>query len=293
MFYGFKNFHPLKGCPPKALNSHGADIVVRARELLHYRTLKEIQVGMDIVNWMFDEPVLRDESFRRLSELAKSIDTPDTNIKKTSEKNTKLSANKSTAPIEPLSRNDHSSVSDLLFCKTKFDLADYEDFPNATWHELFAVLALGVIEKACADEKYYGSWAHDEPFDWLHEWRIETHVSDWLIEAMDAIATAEGLAMASTSAIQIKENTLAVEKKKRSLKSKTANIQRHAKTNAALLELLELYRQGSFRSMNHAAQIYCERNEQKVEHLLDHNRIRTLREGLSNLLKDKRLSLKK
>lgn len=285
MPYRFKHFHPLKGLPPEALSFHGADIVVRGRELLKNRKLSEIKAAVNIVNWMIESAVVRDEIFRNLEELAKEVDSQVLDTKKVGVKKAKQPAN-SADQFGPLTRNNDSSIFALLLCKARHDISGYDDFPNATWHELFAVLALGLIEKACDDEKYYGSWPHGEPPDWLHEWRIETHVSYWMIEAMDAVATAEGLAREVAIASQTREHTLDDTKRKFSLRIKAAAIQRHAKTAVAVLALFDFYRAGNFKSYRNAAQIFAEKFPDKVAHLAPTNRVRTLSEGLSKQCKE-------
>ncbi|MDP2962993.1 MAG: hypothetical protein Q8N54_09565 [Sulfurimicrobium sp.] len=281
MFYRFKHFHPLKGLPPKALHFHGADIVMRGRELLKNRKLSEIKAAVNIVNWMIESADVRDKIFRNLEELAKRVDSQVADTKKVDVKEVKQPASKCADQFGPLTRNNDSSIFALLLCKARHNISGYDDFPNATWHELFAVLALGLIEKACDDEKYYGSWPHDQLLDWLHEWRIETHVSNWMIEAMDAVATAEGLAREIAIANQTREQTLDDTKKKLSLRNKAAAIQRHAKTTDAVLTLFDLYRAGNFKSYRNAAQTFADKFPDKVAHLAPTNRVRTLSEGLS------------
>lgn len=128
MLYGFKRFHPLKGQHPQSSCWHGRDIVGRARKLLNSRTLKEIKAAMKIVNWLADHPIVRDESFRRLEEMAKRIDNEVEDLGKAKSRNTTQSVKTQAEHNEPFARNDNSSSFALLLCKTQVDISNYDEF---------------------------------------------------------------------------------------------------------------------------------------------------------------------
>ena len=101
---------------------------------------------------------------------------------------------------------------------------------------------------------------------------------------MDAVATAEG--------IHRFESGLTDAKRKVSTRNRHAAIQRHAKTNAAILALRDFFVPEKHKSMRNAALLFIEAFPGQVGHLAHYNRMRTLSEGLSSLLKDQRRSLK-
>lgn len=251
MILRFKFFHPLEGEPPKTLSGYSQGIVYRARNILAKRSYGEIKKIAKAINWMINRPKVREHLF---DQIANSVDECDIKI--------------NTFNVVGIYQN--------YFEMPEIDVTDVQ------WHEIYTVLALTLIDKAADDENHYSSW--DNHNDWLHEWRIHSHASTWLMEAMEAITWAEGLL--------VKQNTTNEAKKKLSIRNSKAAIQRHAKTNKAILELADMYQSGNFKSMRNAAQIYSEKYPDKVSHLAHYNRIRTLSEGLSSHLTGQRRSLK-
>jgi hypothetical protein len=265
MILGFTHFDPLKGEPPYTFLELGGDIIVRARQLLEGRSKKELKEATKLLNWMLEQSPAKQEIWDSLISEAEAIDD---------------GKGLEGAPKRDLDAKTYS----LLRCTDKFDLSDYPNLPSMTWPQLFAVLALTLINVSCEEEHYYGSWEeHENDPGWLHEWRIHTHSSYWLVQAMDAVATAEGLQRVTSQGVEAK--------KKISLRNRQAAIQKHAKTNDALLALKEFYLGGHHISMRNAAQLFCERFPDLVAHLAHYNQVRTLSEGLSKLLKNKRTSL--
>lgn len=257
MILGFKYFHPLKGEHPNTLSIYSHDIVFRSRFILAKRSLSEIKKIANAINWMVDHKKVRDHSADQLSKMLEES-------------------------------NEYDYLANTL--TPYYCLRTYQNYLNmpeidvisVQWHEIYAVLALTLIDKACDDEIYYSSWHNVD--DWLHEWRIESNASTWIMEAMEAITWADGLLA--------KQNTIDEAKQKLSSRNTAAAIQRHAKTNDAILELAEMYQKGNFKSMRNAAQIYSEKHPDKVSHLAHYNRVRTLTEGLSKFLNGQRRSLK-
>jgi hypothetical protein len=183
---------------------------------------------------------------------------------------------------EPEYLGDDSTTTFKINLYKSLYLKTTDTIPNMEWHEVFATLAITLLDQALDDEAYYGQWKDHN--DWLHEYRILNHASTWIVEAIEAVTIAEGLLNYKSS---IKE-----EKAKLSARNTKAAIQKHKKTNDTILEMEKMYLSGNYKSIRNIAQIYSENNPSKVKHLAPYNMLRTLAEGLSNHIKGKRRSLK-
>jgi hypothetical protein len=274
MILGFKHFHPLRGVLPDTFPEFGGDIVYRARTLLDKRSDEEIFAAIEIINWIIDESPAREEA---LAALEKGLSSASDRANETDEGNINDSS---------IRRDLYSSTYALKARQAKYDITGDERLPNASWAEMFAALALSLIDQAFEDEVRYGNKALTGAgidSDWFYEYRAVSHASYWLIEAMDAIGTAEG--------IRYLESVVTESKQKVRVRTQQAAIRRHAKTNDALTAFRDFYISEKHKSMRNAAQIFCEKFPKMAEHLAPYNRVRTLTEGLSKLLKGKRLSL--
>lgn len=265
---GFEHFDPLKGACPETFPEYGKDIIARSRKLISNRTASDISQIIGFINWLIEKSPAREDSLKQLNLMITNVDTDE-----------ELSNNE----VQILDRDFNTSTYALKAFQANISLPLHDNISNLLWSEIFAVLTLSLIEKAVDDEKYYANWNHDASPDWLYEWRILSHSSYWLIEAMDAIATAEGFRNTEVQEIASKE--------KISTRNTMAAIQRHAKTNQAILDLTTFFNAGTFKSMRNSAQIFCEKYPDKVNHLAHYNRIRTLTEGLSAHLRGMRRSL--
>lgn len=259
MILGFQYFHPLTGEWPTTFPEYGKDIAYRARAILLNRSLTDLKNIADGINWITNHKSVREKIFNDLGSEAKLIDSGQ----------------------EP---EYHGNSCCLIYAikhyQQSYMLPDIQ-VNHLKWFEIYATLALGLLDKAVDDEKYYAKWKdHNE---WLHEWRIMSHSAAWLIEAMEAITLAEGML-----SIEINAET---EKNKIKVRNTSAAIQRHAKTNKAIIALHEMFTSGSYKSMSNAAQIFSEKFPDKVVHLAPYNRVRTLANGLSDYIKGQRRSL--
>lgn len=259
MILGFEYFHPLTGGWPNTFPEYGKDIVYRARKILRHRPATDLQKIADTINWITDHKSIREKLINDLCVDSEHLDYE----------------------IEPEYRgNSYCSIYAIKYYQQTYALPDVE-VENLRWHEIYATLALTLLDKAVDDEKYYSEWKdHD---DWLHEWRIMSHSATWLIEAIEAVTFAEGM-------LSI-ENNFQTEKNKIKTRNTAAAIQRHARTNKAIISLHEMFASGSYKSMSNAAQIFSERFPDKVAHLAPYNRVRTLANGLSDYIKGQRRSL--
>ena len=279
MILGFQSFHPLQGILPDTFPEYGGDIVFRARALLHKRSDEEIFAGIEIIDWLIEQSPVKDEA---RAELEKIILLGE--IEEASRGTHQII--KENEPDSLVRRDLYSSAYALKALQPNFDISGDENFPNASWAEMFAVLALSLVDQACDDERLFGNKALPEDAerdDWFYEYRVVSRASYWLIEAMDAVATAEG--------IQSFQNGIMDAKQKVTIRNQHAAIQRHGKTNEALRALKDFYLSGKHKSMRNAAHLFCDAFPDKVAHLAHYNRVRTLTEGLSNYLKDRRSSL--
>lgn len=279
MILGFKYFDPLRGILPTDFPEFAGDIVFRARALLIHRSEKEIFTGLQIVSWMIDKSPARDEA--AFAELARRAAEDSHGMKETLER---YIAN------APIRLDIDSATFALKACQAKFDITGDEKSPGASWAELFAILALGLIDQACKDEPepIYGNGDFHESAvgsNLSYEFRTESRIAYSLVDAMDAVATAEGIHRFESDATDAKQ--------KIKIRNSSAAIQRHAQTNEALVALKDFYISGEHKSMRNAARLFCDEFLDKVKHLAEGNRVRTLSEGLSKLLKNKRRSLQK
>jgi len=266
MILGFEYFHPLSGNRPDTFPEYGADIIVRARDLVKNRTVDELHSIIDVINWLIENSPVHEEAEARLDKLIEESDGIENGEN-----------------INLPQRDTGTSTYAVKAFQAKFELPSIDKAPNLLWSEIFATLALSLVDKAIDDEHYYKNWKHDDAADWMYEWRILSHASYWLIEAMDAVSTGDGF-----------RNTEAQEaaaKKKISDRNTAAAIQRHAKTNAAVLALEKFISEGNYKSMRNAAQIFCEKFPDKVAHLISYNYVRTLCDALSNHQKGQRRSI--
>jgi len=259
MILGFEYFHPLNGEYPNTFPSYGKDIVHRARSILQNRTITDIKIIAEAINWISDHKSIKDK-------LSTDLDTYIDLVENGKE--------------PKYLGNTFTSIYGINFYKQNYAPPD-TGIENLQWFEVYATLALTLIDQAINDEQFYASWAISN--EWLHEWRIVTHSATWLIEAMEAIALAEGL-----QSIEVIGD---LTKNKLRERNTQAAIQRHAATNNAIVALYEMFNQGTYKSMSNAAQIFSEKFPEKVAHLAPYNRVRTLSNGLSNFIKGQRRSL--
>lgn len=262
MILGFQFFHPLNGNCPDTFPEYGADIIVRARNLIKKRSVNELHSIINLINWLIEQSPVKEESESRLQTLFDDLENE-------SQSNEECQTQDSI-----LQRDIDTLTYAVKAFQAKFEIPPNDEVQNLLWSEIFATLALALIDKTIDDENYYKSWAHDkEVHDWMYEWRILSHSSYWLIEAMDAVSTAEGCRNIENQEIATKE--------KISLRNTKANIERHAKTNRALLAFHQFYDANKHKSMRNAASKFAESYPEILSHLSPDNHLRTLCNGLT------------
>lgn len=261
MILSFEHLDPLTGNPPNTLSQYGDHILNRARVLLKHRSSQEIGEILAFINWITDLEEIRNFALDRLILEAEADENE-------------------TEPPDYI--GDYNTLSfQICLYKNKYRKTN-DSIQHMEWHEVFAALAIGLLNEGIDDEKYLAKKWRNDKREWLNEFRVLDHVSTWIVEATEAVTIAEGLAQLNN---QLSESQNAISKR-----NTKAAIERHKKTNIAILEIAKLFVNGNHKSMRNLVQIYCENNSDKIRHLAPYNRIRTLTDGLSNHLKGKRRS---
>lgn len=117
----------LDSLEQRALWPGFGSLVLRARGLLHDRTPDQVRYALEAVNFILENP-----------ENDGATDTP-------------------SAPDSPF------LAARLHRCAARYDIDEVSEFPNATWTELFAVLALGLLEEAA---RSFRGWPTATPPSW-------------------------------------------------------------------------------------------------------------------------------
>lgn len=267
IIYGFEHFHPIKGVHPDTFPEYGKDIIARARKIINKKTENDLFLIINFINWLVEQSPAKENSEKKLELMIPDNESYELNDE----------------DLHILERDFDTGTYALKAFQEKISLPPLEGVDNLTWSEIFAVLALGLIDKVIDDEKYYLGWKHIEHQDWLHEWRILSHSSYWLIEAMDAVATAEGY--------RSREDLINSTKEKISLRNTNANFIRHAKTNEAILAFDKFHDAIKHKSIRNSAKLFSQAYSEKLKHLSPDNHIRTLCDGLTKYRKGLRRTL--
>ena len=144
----FKHFEPLTGKLPERYDYIFAELADRARRLVAGRGSDEIKAAARILSEIHRAPGYRDP----LSEELKQ------------------------APIATMLYGEEvevipasNEVEALYKNVGNVPLADYPDFPNGQWHELFAVLALSYMDQICGAVHAQESWQPVVKNKWLEK----------------------------------------------------------------------------------------------------------------------------
>jgi hypothetical protein len=265
--YDFEHFHPLRGEAPEFMHHELNGIAFRARGFLVGRSVREVKYSLQTINWMLNR--LQGTVSERLDRIAAALGKA-------------IDSGTALPPDEP-----EPSDAQLLFDnRHQFDIDDQDGFPRASWEEYFAVLSLGIINDA-AEEVHYRRHRWKDNFELDDGQRNVTTaiVAHYTISAMEAVCLADCLRRLRAS----KNELEAEHKQQTSLKAQRAAIQKNASTNSLLVELKTFYEKGQFKSMRAAVLSFIEKNPtERFKHLAPTNRMRTLSEGLSQLLRNKR-----
>ncbi|MGH8279020.1 MAG: hypothetical protein ACRETQ_05600 [Gammaproteobacteria bacterium] len=231
------------------------DLVRRARALLQDRTPDQIHYALDAVNFILDDP-----------------------------ENNGVSSN---APLAP--EDSPFLAVQLHRYAARYDIGEIPEFPRATWTELFAVLALGLLEEAA---QTFRGWPTVPPPIWYPSSPIESDpMIQELIPPVDAYSFACFMAAVEALAFAHAQERIPIEVKKQiSLRSQRGGIARHANTTAAKEAFWDYCQKRTFRSTSEAARKFCREHAEIVQGMSEENRIRTLTDYYR--LRNRQLGLK-
>lgn len=261
-FFHFEKFDPLKGELPDYLSHNGNKAIDNARLILKDRTTEEIYAGQEIIAYLLTSDYMQKYRWNELDE--KYIN----NIKQ-----------------EEKPTYSCSFAEDLLICMKELDVSDYDEFKDATWSELFAVLALGLI--ADAMENFTVHQMH--PHEAMKETFSYESIGDGIIEATECIAIAIGLNKYDNTLEELKMQALQKEKKKQSLQGLKGAIKRHSPVNELKRECYEYFishNDKDIKKREAASEYYEALPNERKRLLAPTNAIRTLAEGITQLEKE-------
>lgn len=235
----FDAFDPLEGKPPESVGGKFEGIARRARKILANRSREEIIIAADIISWLSECDLIRDRSLRELQRMAEGLESDRAH---------------GDAEGENIADYGHEFGS-LIYVMERMSLEGISDeVSNLTWPDLFAVLALGLIDDAAEWERSQRRPVEAED-TFYHMWH-----GPHAVEAMEALCMAEGL---------VRQANLQREKEKAvsSARQQAAN-KRHHKTNAIKREFIKFYHAATFRSRAEAAHLYYEGLDDDEKRLL-------------------------
>ncbi len=251
---GLEATDPLNGDYPQVTTAETIGLAPRMRGILQGRSRDDLDRMLTQVNIMLESP-----------ELQKAI-AHDFAIEH--------DLGNDEAPEAPARYLSASEARPLLACLDIFE-------PIESWAELFATFSLALLNEAVVTERQYSIELTNEDSDSEHNWRMLFNVTPWTSAALEAGAYAEALNVGSPfGTIQTKPVSSKI-----SLHSQKGGIARHGPTHKAIRALRDFYLAGNHPSYAEATKRFCKAYPAVVKHLSDDNRHRTLKEGLSRILK--------
>lgn len=168
----FEHFDPLTGELRDPYAVMFFEVVHRARSLLKGRTSEQIKQGALVINRIRRDPKFVNPMYQAFRE--EPI--------RTRMFEQEIDAIPSFTDVEALYQN----IGNIL-------LAEYQEFPNAQWYELFGVLALSYAEKVCSELHAQASWPPNHFLPKPTDSQINDFVQEYLGLARQAITYAETL----------------------------------------------------------------------------------------------------
>lgn len=246
-FFPFVAFDPLTGTPSQFVAGRFGQIACRARKILSGRNRSEIVSAADTLSWLLLAGAAQEINFDSLEREAKELD-------------------------EEKSDSSPLTLSDAQLLARAVETVSLEDIneavPNLNLAELYAVLALGLIDEAAEWEQHYmrAGYAQDDSI-------FPVALSPYAVDAMEAVCMAESV-QGDVPRLQAAKII--------SGKSRNAALIRHQATNELKREFILFCRSGNFKSKADAARrFYDSLDEEKRRLLAPTNAIRTLKEALS------------
>lgn len=179
----------------------------------------------------------------------------------------------------------HFSRVRLLYIAREFvELSPPEGLEAVSWADLFAVMAMQQFQYFLEACQHYVN-AGKPRDNTIPVTLIRPYSS-----AIEAITLAETLATATDFDSLLRSQLEAHFSVKRQDQARSASLSRHAKTNELLRELVAFYKSGDFSSYSEAVHQFLEATpEDRYRHLAPTNRERTLSQGLSAVIRGKRV----
>lgn len=269
MILGFSYFSPHSGEMPEFTARHQIGILERSRLLLRNRSPQECQEIVDILNLILDQTTAEDIElvFANLEMLAEKFNEGET--------------------FDLGDEADFEDESKLLCRATeRYVLSDLSSMPDLAWHELFAALAISLLNVAADDE--LNLTRNSPEIDASLELLILSRITHWIKDAERAVTYGKALnwgLQQATLRINSIEAAITTSVQDR---ARIAAKKRHIPTYNATLALARFFQEGDFPSQIEAVRAFCNKHPELVSHLAPTNRHRTLREGLSKQLNRRR-----
>lgn len=175
--------------------------------------------------------------------------------------------------IIPLSESEEKIVflSPTISLKSKmdFDISNQPEYPNASWPEYFAILALALI----GEVKHYEIKSEEDFDENTKTEAIESLATD----ATEAITYAESLIEKTRAENEI----IKKQEDKARLNRQKGGSSKNKKGNRLKQKFIEFYRNGTIESRSHAAECFIKRYKADFENVFkESNRKRALLDGL-------------
>jgi len=252
-FFPFVAFDPLTGTPSQIVAGRFGQIACRARKILSGRNRTEIVAAADTLSWLLLADTAQEINFVLLEREAEELD-------------------KGNCESRPLTLSDAQLLARVVEAVYLEDIS--EAVPNLTAPELYAVLALGLIDEATEWEQHYvrAGYAEEDPI-------YHVALAPYAVDAMEAVCMAECLQREpSHEAVKIISE-----------RNRKAALQRHVHTSELKRQFIEFFLAGTFKSMAQAAGRFLDGLEEGKRKLLaPTNASRTLTDALSAHLKKNR-----
>lgn len=249
-----KHIDPKEGYYIEYFESQFPDIMDRAREILKHRTQKEIFAAGKIL----DQILLVDSEESQLHKLEHLFDDVDENGD----------------IILPPS----SPARELAYYIEKTGIENDPKFPSASIEEYFSVLTLAIVGEAYQEQEAI------KKTDYQVDKKCWFAMGHYAVEAMEAVAYGESLIMARRAEAAV----VTREQEKRSSIAKQAGEAKYDKTRALLKSLHKFHLDNGYTKYSQAVHDFLSQTpEADYRHLAPTNRERTLREGLSRIIKGK------
>lgn len=252
-FFPFVAFEPLTGTPSHFVAGRFRQIVYRARKILSGRSRREVVATADTLSWLLLCDAAQEINLDLLERQAEELE----------EEN---------GDSNPLTLSDAQLLAHIVETVSLEDIN--EAVPNLTAPELYAVLALGLIDEAAEWEQHYmqAGYAEDDSI-------YPIALSPYAVDAMEAVCMAECLQRSEPSRQAAKII---------SEQNRKAAIKRHSLINELKRQFIEFFLAGTFKSMAEAARRFYDGLEEGRRKLLaPTNAIRTLTDALSAHLKQR------